>query len=109
MLPNENHINTDSNQDGISTITTSDTNITPQLQTQLPFPRNYDPPSIPPQYSTQTLSHTFPQPGSSTHTNVPQNQLTVQFNTKSPTRTLPLSIIPYTQLNILKQKIPNLL
>ena len=32
-LPNQNHINTDFNQDGTSTISTSDTNITPQLQT----------------------------------------------------------------------------
>ena len=95
-LPNQTHIITDSNQDGTSTISTSDTHITPQLQTQQPSPRNYDTPSIPPQYSFQTLSHTPPQPGSSTHTNVSQSPLTVQFNTTSPTRTLPLSIIPYT-------------
>ena len=65
-LPNQNHINTDSNQDGTFTISTSDTNITPQLQTEQPPPRKNDPPSIPPQYTTETLSHTSPQPGSST-------------------------------------------
>ena len=75
-LPNQNHFNTDSNQDGSSTISTSGTNITPQLQTQQPSLRNYDPPSIPPQYSTQTLSHTSPH---TSHTNVPQRPLTVQF------------------------------
>ena len=95
-LPNQNHTNNDSNHDATSTVTTSDTNITPQLHSQQPSPRNYGPPSIPPYYSTQTMSHTSSQPGSSTHTNIPQNPLTVQINLTSPTRTLPLSIIPYT-------------
>ena len=54
-IPNQNHTNTDSNQDGTSTASTSDTNITPQLQTQQPSPRNYNPHSIPPRYSTQTM------------------------------------------------------
>ena len=85
-LPNQNHINTDSNQDGTSTISTSDTNISPQPQTQQPSSRNYDPPSIPPQYSTQTLSHTSPQPGSSTHTNV---QIYTHHQTKSNKTILP--------------------
>ena len=41
------------------------------------------------------MSQTSPQPGPSTHAIVPQPPLTVQFNTTSPIRTLPLSIIPY--------------
>ena len=51
-LPNQNYTNNDSNHDGTSTVSTSDTNISPQLQAQQPSPENYDPPSIPPQYST---------------------------------------------------------
>ena len=81
---------------GTSTISKSDTNITPQLQTQQPPTQIFDPPFIPPQHATQTLSHTSPQSGSSTYTNLPQNPLTVQFNKTSPTRALPLSIIPNT-------------
>ena len=46
-LPLQNPINTDSN--GTSTISTLDNDITPQLQTQQPSPRNYDPLFLPPQ------------------------------------------------------------
>ena len=42
------------------------------------------------------MSHTSPQLSSSTHTNIPQNPHTVQFNLTNPTITLALSIIPYT-------------
>ena len=60
------------------TSSTSDNNITPQLQRQQPSTRNYDPT---PEYSTQTTPHTSPQQGSSnTHvTNIPQIQSTLHF------------------------------
>ena len=57
VLTNQNQSNTNINinQDSTATVSTSDTNITPQFQTQQPSPRNYDPPSLPPQYSTPHL------------------------------------------------------
>ena len=99
-LPHQNQYNTDINinQDNTSTVSTSDTNITPQFQTQQPSPRNYDPPPIPPQYSTQTTSHNPPQQGSSNTpvTNLPQIQPTVPFQTTTPTRSPLLPTLAYT-------------
>ena len=67
-------------QDNTSIISTSQTNVTQPSQVQ-PSPRqNYDPPSIPPQFVTQTHTHNSPQQGSS-HT---QHSYTVHFQTPTP-------------------------
>ena len=67
-------------QDNTSIISTSQTNVTQPSQVQ-PSPRqNYDPPSIPPQFVTQTHTHNSPQQGSS-HT---QHSNTVHFQTPTP-------------------------
>ena len=79
-VTNQNPNTTDSNQDRTSTVLTSDTNVTSQLQTQQPSPRNYDPPSIPPQYATQPLSNTSPQSSSFTQATVSQNLPTIQYS-----------------------------
>ena len=67
-------------QDNTSLLSTSNTNVTQPSQVQ-PSPRqNYDPPSIPPQFATQTHTHNSPQQGSS-HT---QHSNTVHFQTPTP-------------------------
>ena len=57
---NQNNTDINTNQDDTSTLSTSDTQITTQFQTQQPSPRNYDPPPIPPQYSTQNTPQNSP-------------------------------------------------
>ena len=64
-------------QDGPSTISTTNTNVTqPQFQTKKRIPRNYDP-RLPPDSSTHNYSHKSPQPGPSTsfitNTNIPNH------------------------------------
>ena len=67
-------------QDNTSLLSTSNTNVTQPSQVQ-PSPRqNYDPPSIPPLFVTQTHTHNSPQQGSS-HT---QHTNTVHFQTPTP-------------------------
>ena len=78
---NPNQDNTSSTiQDNTFILSTSPTNTTQPSQTQRSPRQNYDPPSIPPQFSTQTHTHNYPQPGSSNtqHTN------TVHFQTPTP-------------------------
>ena len=67
-------------QDNTSILSTSQTNVTQPSQTQRSPGQNYDPPSIPPQFSTQIHTHNSPQQGSSNtqHTN------TVHFQTQTP-------------------------
>ena len=67
--------------DNTSTLSTSNTHVSQEFQTQQDSPRNYNPPSIPPQYSLQTSTHNSPQQGSS------NTQITriVQFQTTTPT------------------------
>ena len=63
---NQNQDNTlITNQDNTSVLSTSNTNITQPSQTQVPSPRNYNPPSVPPQFSTQINTHNSPQQSSS--------------------------------------------
>ena len=73
-------------QDNTSILSTSQTNVTQPYQTQRSPCRNYNPPSFPPQFSTQTHTHNSPQPGTSNtqHTN------TVHFQT--PTQPSPIEI-----------------
>ena len=68
------------NQDNTSTLSTSNTHITQEFQTQQTSSRNYDPPLLSSQYSTQTTPHNYPQQGSSNTktTNTVQFQTTTQ-------------------------------
>ena len=68
----QNQDNTSSTtQDNTSVLVTSHTHVTQPSQTQRSPRQIYDPPSIPPQFSTQIHTHNFPQQGSSNtqHTN----------------------------------------
>ena len=75
-----------------------DTTVTQHFQTQQPSPRNYDPPPLPPQYSTQSTLHNSPQQGSSVSngTNTLQVQSNTQFQTTTPTRQPVLQTLLYT-------------
>ena len=69
---NKNQDNTlSTTQDNTSVLPTSHTNIKQPSQTQTSPRQNNDPPSIPPQFSTQIHTHNSPQQGSSNtqHTN----------------------------------------
>ena len=78
----DNILNT--NQENTSVSSTSHTNITQPSQTQVSPPRNYDPPSIPSQFSTQTHTHNSPEQSSSNTQHIPQNNNTVHFQTPTP-------------------------
>ena len=67
-------------QDNTSLLSTSNTNVTQPSQVQPSLRQNYDQPSIPPQFVTQTHTHNSPQQGSS-HT---QHTNTVHFQTTTP-------------------------
>ena len=71
-------------QDITSVLFTSHTNITQPSQTQASPRQNYDPPSIPPQFSTQSHTHNSPQQGSSNTQHNTQNTNTVHFQTPTP-------------------------
>ena len=78
---NQNQDNTlSTTEDNTTILSTSHTNVTQLSQTQRSPRQNYDPPSIPPQFSTQIHIHNSPQQGSSNtqHTN------TVHFQTPTP-------------------------
>ena len=82
---NQNQINTlTTNQDNTSVLSTSHTNITQPPQTQISPRRTYDPPSIPPQFSTQIHTHNSPQQTSSNTQHITQNTNTVHFQTPTP-------------------------
>ena len=61
----QNNTTRNTNPDKTSTLSTSNTHVTQEFQTQQISPRNYDSPSIPPQYSLQTSAQNSPQQGSS--------------------------------------------
>ena len=69
------------NQDNTSTLSTSNTLTTQELQPQQTIQPNYDPPPPPSQYSPLTTPHNSPQQGSS----ITQVTNTVQFQTITPT------------------------
>ena len=103
------HPNIDQTQDNTSTLSTLDTTVTQQFQTQHPSPRNYDPSPIPPQYSTQPPPHNSPQQGSSetNGTNILQAQSNIHFQTTTPSRqpnlqTLSKTPAPTTQIQIIQ-------
>ena len=94
---NQNQDNTfTTNPDNTSVLSTSNTNITQPSQTQVPSPRNYNPPPVPPQFSTQINTHISPQQSSSnTHHNT-QNTNTVPFQTPTPPSPAEIQTSTYT-------------
>ena len=78
QTPNDTICNT--NQVNISSLS-DNTHITQEFQTRRTSPRNYDPPLLPSQYSTQSNPHNSPEQGSSNT----QTTNTVQFQTTTPT------------------------
>ena len=106
---NQNQDNTlTTKPDNTSVSSTSNTNITQPSQTQVPSPRNYNPPPVPPHFSTQINTHNSPQQSSSNTHHITQNTNTVHFQTSpaeiqtstyTPAQTSP---VPTTQptLNI---------
>ena len=77
-------------------ISTSNTNITQPSQTQILSPRNYNPPSVPPQFSTQINTHNSPQPSSSNTHYIAQNTNTVHFHTPTPPPSSEIQTSTYT-------------
>ena len=94
---NQNQDNTlSTTQDNTSVLSTSHTNITQPSQTQ-PSPRqNYDPPSIPSQFSTQIHNHNSPQQSSSNTQHNTQHGNTVHFQTPTPPSPPEIQISTYT-------------
>ena len=79
---NQNQDNTlTTHQDNTSVLSTTHTNITQPSQTQVSPRQIYDPPSIPPQFSTQIHNQNSPQPSSSNTQHPTQNTNTVHFQT----------------------------
>ena len=72
------------NPDNTSVLSTSKTNITQPSQTKILSPRNYNPPSVPHQFSTQINTHDSPQQSSSNTHYIAQNTNTVHFQTRTP-------------------------
>ena len=90
---NQNQDNTlSTNQDNTSVLSASHTNSTQPSQTQTSPRQNYDPPSIPPQFSTQIHTHNSPQQGSSNT----QHNNTVHFQTPTPPSPPELQTSTYT-------------
>ena len=94
---NQNQDNTsNTNPDNTSLLSTSNTNITQPSQTQIIFPRNYNPPSVPPQFSTQINTHDTPQQSSSNTPYIAQNNNKVHFQTPTPPLSSEIQTSNYT-------------
>ena len=88
-------------QDNTSVLSTSHTNITQPSETQASPCQNYDPPSIPPQFSTQIHTHNSPQQGSSNTQHNTQNTNKVQFQTPTPPSPPEIQTQPILQLKLI--------
>ena len=94
---NQNQDNTsNTNPDNTSILSTSNTNITQPSQTQILSPRNYNPPSVPPQFSTQINTHDSPHQSSSNTPYTAQNNITVHFQTPTPPSSSEIHTSTYT-------------
>ena len=94
---NQNQDNTsNTNPDNTSILSTSNTNITQPSQTQILSPRNYNPPSVPPQFSTQINTHDSSQHSSSNTPYITQNNNTVHFQTPTPPLSSEIHTSTYT-------------
>ena len=96
-ITNQNQDNTsNTNPDNTSVLATSNTSITQPSQTQILSPRNYNPPSVPPQFSTQINTHDSPQQSSSNTHYIAQNTNTVHFQTPTPPSSSEIQTSTYT-------------
>ena len=96
-ITNQNQDNTsNTNPDNISVLSTSNTTITHPSHTQILSPRNYNPPSVPPQFSTQINTHNSPQQSSSNTHSITQNNNTVHFQTPTPPSSSEIQTLTYT-------------
>ena len=96
-ITNQSQDNTsNTNPDNTSVLSTSNTNITQPSQTQILSPRNYNPPSVPPQFSTQINTHDSPQQSSSNTHYIAQNTNTVHFQTPTPPSSSEIQTSTYT-------------
>ena len=94
---NQNQDNTsNTNPDNTSILSTSNTSITQPSQTQIIFPRNYNPPSVPPQFSTQINTHDTSQQSSSNTPYIAQNNNIVHFQTPTPPLSSEIQTSNYT-------------
>ena len=94
---NQNQDNTsNTNPDNNSVLSTYNTNITQPSQTQVPSPRNYNPPSVPPQFSTQINTHDSPEQSSSNTHYIAQSTNTVHFQTPTPPSPSEIQTSTYT-------------
>ena len=108
---NQNQDNTSSTHpDNNSVLSTSNTNFTQPSQTQILSPRNYNPPSVPPQFSTQINTHDSPQQISSNTHYFAQNTNTVHFQTPTPPTSSEIQTSTYTpaQTNSVQNTQPTL-
>ena len=96
-ITNQSQDNTsNTNPDNTYVLSTSNTNITQPSQTQILSPRNYNPPSVPPQFSTQINTHDSPQQSSSNTHYIAQNTNTVHFQTPTPPSSSEIQTLTYT-------------
>ena len=94
---NQNQDNTfTTNPDNTSVLSTSNTNITQPSQTQISSTRNYNPPPVPPQFSTQINTQNSPQQSSSNTHHITQNTHTVHFKTPTPPSPSEIQTSTYT-------------
>ena len=96
-ITNQNQDNTsNTNPDNTSVLSTSNTTITHPSHTQILSPRNYNPPSVPPQFSTQINTHNSPQQSSSNTHSITQNNNTVHFQIPTPPSYPEIQTLTYT-------------
>ena len=96
-ITNQNQDNTsNTNPDNTSVLSTSNTTITHPSHTQILSPRNYNPPSVPPQFSTQINTYNSPQQSSSNTHSITQNNNTVHFQTPTPPSSSEIQTLTYT-------------
>ena len=96
-ITNQNQDNTsNTNPDNTSVLFTSNTTITHPSHTQILSPRNYNTPSVPPQFSTQINTHNSPQQSSSNTHSITQNNNTVHFQTPTPPSSSEIQTLTYT-------------
>ena len=96
-ITNQNQDNTsNTNPDNTSVLSTSNTTITHPSHTQILSPRNYNPPSVPPQFSTQLNTHNSPLQSSSNTHSITQNNNTVHFQTPTPPSSSEIQTLTYT-------------
>ena len=94
---NQNKDNTlTTNPDNTFVLSTSNANITQPSQIQVLSPRNYNPPSVPPQFSTQINTHISPQQSSINTHNITQNTNKVHFQTPTPPSPSEIQTSTYT-------------